>query len=179
MKLLKDHVRCELPAPVQSTQDLIFNITASITRGQSYLLLINSPCLGTQRIHVTSISDYIQNLVAFYNPHSVEARAESDAASFEWPSSTLSLDGEIVNALGSLQTAIKHKQSLVKSNRFNGVIADTHFINDPEYLTLRDIAVHGARIEAPPDWVPQLVPPPYRNLQKRIPLTVQKHACKL
>ena len=31
------------------------------------------------------------------------------------------------------------------------------------------------RIEVP-DWVPQLVSQPYRNLQKCIPLTVQNHA---
>ena len=128
------------------------------------MLLINSPRLGTQNIHANSISEYILNLVAFYNPHSVEARAESDAASFEWPPSALSSDGELVKTLGSLQAAINHKKSLMKSNRFNGLIADTHFINDPEYLNLRDIAVHGKRIEVPPDWVPQLVVPPYRNL---------------
>jgi len=88
-------------------------------------------------------------------------------------------DADEVRTEGSLRGAIEAKIEAHRSQRFNAERVDALFSADPEYDTLRDIAVHGARIEVPPDVILDREPPPFREKQLRMPLTVQKHACKL
>ena len=114
-----------------------------------------------------------------YNPNSFEEAAEADAASFEWPSEVFERDADSVRTEGSLMGAIEAKRRACMPGRFNVERVNAMFREDPDYLTLMDLAEHGARIELSQDVLLDRVPPPMRAKQLRMPLTVQKHACKL
>jgi hypothetical protein len=125
------------------------------------------------------ITEHLTRTRDKYNPDAIEQAAEADAAGFEWPAAAMHQDADEVRTEGSLRGAIEAKIEAHRSQRFNAERVDALFSADPEYDTLRDIAVHGARIEVPPDVILDREPPPFREKQLRMPLTVQKHACKL
>jgi hypothetical protein len=105
--------------------------------------------------------------------------AEADAADFVWPPEAFERDAALVRAEGSLLGAITAKRNANRAGRFNVERVNAMFKSDPDYLTLLDIAEHGARIELPPGAVLASDPPEMRAKQQRMPLTVQKHAFKL
>jgi hypothetical protein len=125
------------------------------------------------------ITEHVKRARDKYNPDAIEQAAEADAAGFEWPVAAMHQDANEVRAEGSLRGAIEAKIAAHRSGRFNADRVDALFSADPEYDTLRDIAAHGARIEVPPDVILDREPPPFREKQLRMPLTVHKHACKL
>jgi hypothetical protein len=115
-----------------------------------------------------------------YCPDAIEQAVEADAAGFEWPATAMHQDADEVRTEGSRRGAIEAKiESHHRLAWFNAERVDALFSADPEYDTLRDIAAHGARIEVPPEVILDREPPPFREKQLRMPLTVQKHACKL
>jgi hypothetical protein len=114
-----------------------------------------------------------------YCPSAIEEAAESAAAGFQWPEDALHRDADVVSSEGSLLGAIKSKIDSNRASRFNGERVDTMFSGDPEYHTLRDIALNGARMEVEAGSISDTEPPPFREKQLRMPLMVQKHACKL
>jgi len=114
-----------------------------------------------------------------YCPSAIEEAAEAAAAGFRWPAEALHRDDDAVRSEGSLLGAIKSKIELNRASRFNAERTNTMFSTDPKYPTFRDIALHGALIEVGPDSVLETEPPPFREKQLRMPLTVQKHAYKL
>lgn len=157
-------------------------VDAAVLRALAYV-----PVLSQGRFKVNEpveslcirLSAHITALAIKYNPTSFEEAAEYDAAGFEWPSEVFERDANSVRAEGSLKGAIAAKRQACLPGRFNVERVTAMFREDPDYLTLMDLAEHGARIELSPDVVLDRVPPPMRAKQLRMPLTVQKHAFKL
>jgi hypothetical protein len=100
---------------------------------------VESLC-GRLSVHITALAKK-------YNPTSFEEAAEADAASFEWPSEVFERDADSVRTEGSLMGAIAAKRRACMPGRFNVERVNAMFREDPDYLTLMDLAEHGARIE--------------------------------
>jgi hypothetical protein len=125
------------------------------------------------------LSEHLHGLAAKYDAASIEEVAEAEAADFVWPPEAFDRDAALVRSEGSLLGAITAKRNANRAGRFNVERVNAMFREDPDYLTLLDIAEHGARIELPPGAVLASDPPAMRAKQQRMPLTVQKHAFKL
>ena len=125
------------------------------------------------------LTEHLGFLHRKYNADAIEQAAEADAADFEWPPGTFDGDAAAVAREGSLMGAIRAKREANLPNRFNAERVNALYHGDPEYDTLMDIAVNGARIELPPDVMLDRVPPALRAKQLRMPKTVMKHAFKL
>ena len=125
------------------------------------------------------LQEHLGVLHTKYNVTSVEERAEADAADFVMPEEALIRDRDSVRSEGSLLQAIKTKLAASKGDRFNGDRCKAMFSGGPEYDTLMDITVHGARIDVDPSVPLSHIPPPLRAKQLRNPKTVLKHAYKV
>ena len=89
--------------------------------------------------------------------------AELSANNFEIPKSVLS--DEL-------------KKEEVRANRFNEDRCRHYFSDDPEYLTLLEIARHGATIDVAPNFTPNVAPEPFRASHSSLQHTFLTHAYK-
>jgi hypothetical protein len=127
--------------------------------------------LSQGRFHITEdpsalemrLTEHLGVLHRKYNAEAIEQVAEADAADFEWPPGTFEGDAAAVAREGSLLGAIKAKREANLPNRFNAERVKALYEGDPEFDTVMDIAINGARIELPPDVVLDRVPPPLRG----------------
>jgi hypothetical protein len=123
--------------------------------------------------------DRIRDLCDKYSVGRTEILAESDASNFRFPPEVFSRDLCALQQCLNFKAFVAQKQSAMSASRFNVVRCHECFLGDPEFETLLSIASEGARIDTPPDFQPQSIPDPQRNIVQRIPHTITKHAYKL
>ena len=109
----------------------------------------------------------------------VERAAERDAATVKLPDDFFTRDAIALQQQGSLEKLITYHQHSRSNNRFNLERFNNLYQDDEEADMLRILATTGARIDTAPDFVPIAEPDEMRSLQRRLPLTFQKHVLKL
>jgi hypothetical protein len=143
----------------------------------SFLVPISSE--STPMVDTVRLEASIQEVCDKYSTSATEAAAEADANHFELPPEVLSRDTDALHAVASLSDLVRSRQLDSAASRFNPQRCRDCFSQDPEFSTLMAIATEGARIDVSPTFVRQSVPDPPRQITRRIPHTILKHACKL
>jgi hypothetical protein len=155
-----------LPATLQIAQNFLALFSGDTSR--------SSPALD-----VESLTSDIRDICNKYSTSKTEAAAEVDANHFEFPPEVMSRDADALSAAASLSDLVVTRRESNASSRFNPDRCRDCFSEDPEYPTLLAIASEGARIDVSPSFVRQSVPDPPRQITRRIPHTIIRHAYKL
>ena len=102
----------------------------------------------------TCLPALIASLVLQQSRDFLLKEAELSANNFEIPESVLSDELALLKRAGSFEAFIDLKKEEVRANRFNEDRCRHYFSDDPEYLTLLEIARHGATIDVAPQFYP-------------------------
>jgi len=147
----------------------------------------------TNLSHIEHITDHItrqRNIVAFiqrldqlaqlYGKGSGERIAETTAEGFKFTDQMLSRDADLIRQTGSIRSVIVNNFKQIKQTHLSGsAVSSLIPATDPEYNKLFDMAENGVTIPKDPSFKPNNIPPPLRELQRRIPHTFAKHVHKL
>ena len=168
------------------------NYIALIAENYS-ILQANSTEISSDVNQNDLLSDYIikqRNIVAFtqrldqlahlYGKGSGERIAETTAEGFHFTEQMLSRDADQIRQYGSIRAVIAKNFNRIKETHLSGKsVASLIPTTDPEYNKLWDMAENGVNIPKDPSFKPNTLPPPLRELQRRIPHTFAKHVHKL
>ena len=122
----------------------------------------------------------VSTLVANHSESYILDMAESAANNFCIPSAAVNQDlSDLVRLGGDIETLIRSRQDMHRSDRFNEERCRTWFAADSELNTLLDIARFGAVIDVDSDFVPSNRPELPRPLLRRLSHTFSHHAFEL
>ena len=122
----------------------------------------------------------VSTLVANHSESYILDMAESAANNFRIPSAAVNQDlSDLVRLGGDIETLIRSRQDMHRSDRFNEERCRTWFAADIELNTLLDIARFGAVIDVDSDFVPSNRPDLPRPLLRRLSHTFSHHAFEL
>lgn len=126
------------------------------------------------------LREKLEHLREVFSKDSAVQRAVEWASDFEWDSTRIDEDTDLINGLG-IEGAITHMQDLHRPDRLNEKRVRTNFSPSTfeRYPVLLELATTGGKLCLPDDFVPTPTPPKTRNLHTRLGKCPWKHASAL